>query len=84
MSALEDLNDALALVDFHFGPPPERPQTWRWREESFGVCQRCYWDCHTLGPDGRAWHAFCWDNPTSPTRYDQWALRRWREEHGNG
>jgi hypothetical protein len=83
VSALDDLNDALVLVEFHFGPVEPRA-TWRWREEPFGVCQRCYWDAHTLGPDGRPWHPFCWANPNPPPAFDQWLLRKVREAEQEG
>jgi hypothetical protein len=52
---------------------------WGWHPDPVGVCQRCYWDAHTLGPDGKPWHAYCWRNPTSPPSFDQWLLRKVRE-----
>jgi hypothetical protein len=53
---------------------------WRWQPEPVGLCRRCWWPAHTLGEDGRPWHAFCWQNETPPTSWDQWMLRVWREE----
>ena len=82
MSAIEDLNDALDLLEragFELQPVVAALR-WRWREEPFGVCQRCYWDAHTLGPDGKPWHAFCWGNEIPPTSFDQWLLRKWLEQ----
>lgn len=73
--ALEDLNAALEVLERE-----GLGWRWHWREEPFGPCNRCYWDTNTLGPDGRPWHAFCWENPSPPTSWDQWLLRKTREQ----
>lgn len=47
-------------------PPLEYDWTARWAARPVGVCVRCQDPAHTLGPDGRPWHAFCYYAPNLP------------------
>jgi hypothetical protein len=71
------------------GPAPGTALFWigwdwaaRWQPDPVGRCSRpgccpgrkVQWP-HTLGPDGKPWHAYCWADPT-PTPPKRWRTTR--------
>lgn len=47
-------------------PPVEYDWKAQWQDEPAGPCVRCHDPAHTLGPDERPWHAYCWYVPDLP------------------
>jgi hypothetical protein len=92
-----DIEEAIDTLAAAFGPvepahhPGEPPHGWswrdHWRDEPVGTCSRpaCPWPAHTLGPDGRPWHAFCWMVPTQPiSAFERWMFAKVEAGEWNG
>jgi hypothetical protein len=64
--------------------PPNTPPgwAWDWRAEPYGSCQRCPWPSHSLGPDGKPWHPFCWADPHQPVSERERAMYDWWVRYG--